>query len=232
MIIIFILVVNIVCVFLSIFLAFKESKNSKQAYNLLDKITVMTNIQVNKMVEIKEITINEFEETIYDKYATLFPEDEQRSWDKITNTYNIGVEKFYKITNKNETIGFCVIERINDTYPYYLDYFAIFKEYQNKGFGTEAIKRLIEEIGDNELILEVEKVTEKELTTVKRAKFYKILGFKEVPSEYLVYNVLFTPYIYTKSIDIDKNRIDKIMFDYYKINVGINNVRKNCKIIK
>lgn len=39
------------------------------------------------MVDVLEITINEFKEKIYDRYIKLFPEDEQREWKKIENTY-------------------------------------------------------------------------------------------------------------------------------------------------
>lgn len=34
------------------------------------------------MIDVVEITINEFKENIYDKYIKLFPEDEQRNWGK------------------------------------------------------------------------------------------------------------------------------------------------------
>ena len=109
------------------------------------------------MLDIIKIDIKEFEETIYDKYIMLFPENEQRPWDKIKKTYNSGIEEFYKITNNNETIGFFMLERIDDNYPYYIDYFGIFTEYQNKGYGTETFKKLLEEIGEKGLCFEIEK---------------------------------------------------------------------------
>lgn len=34
------------------------------------------------MIDVVEITINEFKENIYDKYIKLFPKDEQRNWEK------------------------------------------------------------------------------------------------------------------------------------------------------
>lgn len=185
------------------------------------------------MLEIIEINIKEFENKIYNEYITLFPEEEQRSWKKIRQTYEKGIEKFYKITLNNEIIGFFMLEKAGEGYPYYLDYFGIFKKYQNKGYGTAAIKKLLEKICINqELVIEIEKEEEENPLTIKRANFYKKLGFKKVDSEYLLYKVIFTPYIYTKKESIDKNRIDEVMFKYYITNCGKEGVEKNCKINK
>ena len=101
------------------------------------------------MIEILEIGIEEFEDKIYERYTKLFPEEEQRNWNKIRDTYNKGIEKFYKIVLDNSIIGFFMLENNEKDYPYYLDYFAIFEEYQNKGYGTKAIKKLLSEIIDN-----------------------------------------------------------------------------------
>lgn len=180
-----------------------------------------------------EIDIKEFEEKIYSEYIKLFPEEEQRDWDKIQSSYEKGIEKFYKIVEDDIIIGFFMLEKIKENYPYYLDYFGIFKQYQNKGYGTKAIKKLITEtIGNQELCIEIEKEVENSSITVKRAQFYKNLGFKKVDSEYLLYNVLYTPYIYTNKDNVDKTEIDKIMFEYYIMNCGKEEIQKNCKIVK
>ena len=185
------------------------------------------------MVDIIEITIEEFKNNIYDKYVKLFPENEQREWFKIEESYRKGIEKFYKIVLKNEIIGFFMLEKLNDNYPFYLDYFAIFKEFQNQGYGSKAMEKLIDKIiCNNELIGEIEKENEKDLISIKRFKFYSKLGFKKFGSEYLLYTVLYTPIIYTNSNNIIKEKIDKIFFDYYSANCGEDSIKKNCKIIK
>lgn len=183
---------------------------------------------------LEKITIEEFEEKIYDKYITLFPEEEQREWNMIQKSYEKGIENFYKILDNNEIIGFLMLEKIKDDYPYYLDYFAIYKEYQNRGFGTLAIKYLLEKIigNNNEICIEVEKEDIKDIITLRRTEFYKRLGFRKVDSEYLLYNVLYTPYIYSKNKNIEKEKIDKIMFEYYFINCGKDEIDINCKKIK
>ena len=184
------------------------------------------------MLELIEITIEEFKNKIYEEYTKLFPEEEQRSWKKIKLAYENGIEKFYKITVDETIVGFFMLEKI-ENHPYYIDYFGIFKNYQNKGYGTKAIEKILSQIvNEDGLYIEIEKEDENDNLTIKRAQFYKKLGFKKIDSEYLLYKVLFTPYIYTKTEKIEKNEIDKIMFDYYKMNCGEDEVKKNCKIIK
>lgn len=185
-----------------------------------------------ELLDIKEILIEEFENNIYQKYVMLFPEEEQREWEKIKNAYNNGIEKFYKITLNSKTIGFFMIESIQGE-PCYIDYFAIYSEYQNKGYGSKAIKKLLCDFyQENDICLEIEKENKMYPITIKRANFYKRLGFKKVNSEYLLYNVLYTPYVYTHSDNIDKEYIDKTMFKYYNINCGEKEVNKKCRIVK
>ena len=183
------------------------------------------------MVDIIEIDIKEFENTIYEKYINLFPQEEQRQWNKIKDTYNKGLEKFYKVVLNSITIGFFMLEKSKKEHPYYLDYFGIFREYQNKGYGTKSIKKLLEKIiGKNGLCIEIEKENDNEPITIKRAKFYEKLGFKKVNSEYLLYTVQYTPYVFNYTND--KKIIDKIMFDYYNMNCGEEEIKANCQILK
>ena len=98
------------------------------------------------MVDVIEITIEEFKKDIYSRYEKLFPPEEQREWKNVEDTYKKGVEKFYKITEKGQTVGFFMLEKLDDNHPFYLDYFAIFEEFQNSGYGTDAIKVLLEKI--------------------------------------------------------------------------------------
>lgn len=185
------------------------------------------------MLEITEIDIKEAEEKIYNEYVNLFPEEERREWIKIKNTYEKGIEKFYKIIVDNKIIGFFLLEKIKENYPYYLDYFAIFENYQNKGYGRQVIKILLETIvKDNGLCIDIEKEIEENPITIRRANFYKNVGFEKVNSEYLIYNVKYEIYIYTTGIKPKKEEIDRIMFDYYITNSGEKAIAQNCKILK
>lgn len=183
------------------------------------------------MINITEITIEEFENNIYDRYTKLFPKDEQRDWKKIKDTYNKGIEHFYKIIIDDKEIGFIILEKL-DNNPYYIDYFAIYDEYQDKGYGSKSIKYLLDNIiKDNGLIAEIETVDESNIITVRRLEFYKKLGFILGESEYLLYGVHYTPIIYTNK-SITKEEIDKTFYNYYLINVGKEDIEKNYKLIK
>ena len=182
-------------------------------------------------MKIIEISINEFEDEIYEEYTKLFPSEEQREWSKIKSTYEKGKEKFYKIMMDNKIVGFFMIEKLRDSY--YIDYFAIFKQYQNKGYGTQAIKEIIKNIvKDQVLCIEIEKEDENDPIKLKRANFYKKIGFVRIKSEYLLYNVLYTPYVYNYKDNMSKSVIDRIMFEYYTMNCGENEVKKNCSVIR
>ena len=182
------------------------------------------------MITISEITIEEFENNIYDKYITLFPEDEQRDWKKVRKTYELGIEKIYKASLDGKDIGFFMLEKI-DGYPYYGDYFAIYKEYQNQGYGALAIKKLLDEVvKDVGLVGEIEKVDDNNFNTVRRAKFYERLGFSVLDTKYSLYDVLYNPCVYPKNFDI--SNINDILFKYYELNVGSDNLKKHCRIVK
>lgn len=195
-------------------------------------LKILNKFEEEKM-KIEEIKIKEFEDKIYKEYVKLFPEEEQREWEKIQIAYENGIEKFYKITDNDSIIGFFMLEKINENFPYYLDYFGIFQKYQNKGYGTKSIQILLTEIIKNEdLYIEIEKEDERNFLTIKRAEFYKKLNFKRIESEYLLYNVLYVPFVYTLSSEINKEKVDRIMFEYYKMNCGEEEIKKNCKKVK
>ena len=184
-------------------------------------------------MEIKEITIESFKKKIYNRYIKIFPRIERREWTKIEISYQNGKEKFYEVLLNTEIIGFFVLEKLDKKHPYYLEYFAIYDEFQNLGYGSKALKLLIDKIiKDEDLIAEMEKENKNNLNTIRRSKFYEKLGFKKIDSEYLLYKAFYTPIVYTKSNEIIKEEYDKIFFDYYNYNCGENAIKANCRIIK
>ena len=182
---------------------------------------------------IKEITIEYFEEHIYDKYINLFSKDEQRDWNTIKCAYQDKIEKFYAIYVDNIEVGFFMLEKLND-YPYYLDYFSIYNEYQGKKYGSEAIQKLLSDIvKEDGLIGEIEDVTFQDLTTIRRWKFYEKIGFKKNSDvNFFFCNNIFNLIIYPRDYNIEEGRIAEILLDYYKYNIGEEETKKLCKIMK
>ncbi len=184
------------------------------------------------MLDIIEITIEEFEKNIYDKYITLFPEDEQKEWEIVKKTYQKGIEHFYKIMLDDTEIGFFMLEKLPNKI-WYGDYFGIYKEYQHNGYGRRAFKLLLDTIvSDTGLIGEIEKPVSTDPITIKRLEFYKQLGFREIGSEYLLYGVNYDAIICSNK-EYSKEELDKIFFEYYLVNIGdIDKLNKNCMVIK
>ena len=67
---------------------------------------------------------------------------------------------------------------------------------------------------------------------MRRAKFYENLGFENIESEYLLYDVYYVPYVYMPEKMTFKENINRIMFDYYLMNCGEEQVKERCKIIR
>ena len=126
-----------------------------------------------------------------------------------------------------------MLEKINNNYPFYLDYFAIFEEFRNMGYGSKALKLLLDKIiAYDGIIGEIEKDDLNNPLTIRRLNFYNRLGFKKYESEYLLYNVLYVPIINMKRKKLTKEELDMIFFFYFKTNCGEQEVRNKCKIIK
>jgi hypothetical protein len=95
-----------------------------------------------------------------------------------------------------------------------------------------ALEYLIKNIiKDTPLCLEIEKETEKDINTIRRAKFYRNLGFKKINSEYLFFGVRYTPYVYDMQNRLEKSKVDTIMLNYYKNNCGFESIINNFEII-
>ena len=183
------------------------------------------------MIDVRKITIEEFENKIYDRYTQLFSKEEQRDWKTITVAYKNGVEEFYGIYDEDNLIGFFMIERINN-YPYYLDYFAIFNEYQSKGYGSLAIKTLLEKvIKENGILGEIEKVDEADPVTVRRWNFYKKIGFKKYNNLFYFNGTTFELIVYPNDYNKDGSEVANMLYDYYICNIGEEETKKSCKIL-
>ena len=177
------------------------------------------------MINLRKINLEEFENKCLNMYESLFPKEERRKFDSIITSYLDGIENFYIIELDNKAIGFITLEHLSN-HPYYLEYFGIIKEYQSMGYGTDSIKRLIELVGDEGIIGEIEDINSSE-SSRKRLEFYKRLGFVWINHLYDLYTVLYNPISYNYSEDITKS-----LFDYYEANMGIVNLKRNCKVIK
>ncbi len=192
-------------------------------------------------MELINIDYKEFKAEIYQKYIEIFPEEERKTLEAMEKNYNKNITRFIKIDEEKELIGFCIMNSIENNRYMQLDYFAILPEYQNKGYGTKAIKELEKVVQNYDAIfVEIEKLcygANKEENEIreKRAKFYERLGFHKLDTNLKWFNSLFLSIYYLKlnnNLTYDEKEILNNIFEiYYKVH-GKKKVDENCEIIK
>jgi len=109
-------------------------------------------------MELKKINIEEFKNNIYPEYQKLFPALERKSYNTIKSTYEKGITEIFEIKEDNNIVGFVLANHLGNNPYIQLDYFAIFEKYQNKGYGTKALKILKEVYKEySGIFIEIEK---------------------------------------------------------------------------
>lgn len=148
-----------------------------------------------------------------------------------------GYTKIIKILYKNEMVGFMVLNRVKDKGYAVLDYFAILPQYRNNKIGTKALQILLEQERENSgIFVEIEKIglgkdAEENLLRENRKNFYEKLGFKKLDVDLFLFDVIYTPYIFSNTIDDEDIIIDEI-FNIYESISGKERIKRNCKIIE
>lgn len=108
-------------------------------------------------------------------YLDLFPQEERQKLSIIDERINSGKEQLYVLTYFEDVIGIALIWNFEQINTNFIDYFAIKKEYQSKGFGFNFLKLLKEQFHkDSIILLEVETPrSNDDLDRNKRIDFYK-----------------------------------------------------------
>jgi len=193
--------------------------------------------QAGNEIALVEIDVNEFKNTLYSYYLEIFPKEERKSFRMIEKSYNKGISKIIKIVNDNNLVGFMILNQIKKNGYVILDYLAILPQYRDKGFGSKALRKLINQQEKNEgIFIEIEKIglgkdEEENRLRRKRQKFYEELGFKQLKIDLILFDVIYMPYIYSNS-NKEEEIIMSEIFDIYESICGRERIRQNCKIVK
>lgn len=190
-------------------------------------------------MELRKIDIEEFKKDIYSEYKKIFPIVERKSYRRLKKAYKNQNSDIIEVNLENETIGFIIVNSLKGNPYVILDYFAIFPQYQSKGYGTEAIKLLKEMYKQYKgIFIEIEKLgegkTEQENNLRKRrAKFYEKLGFYKLSFDLRLYGVTYSPYMFDcyNSRNLTENQIIECIFNIYFAVMGEKKINKNCKVI-
>lgn len=191
------------------------------------------------MVYLKEINDKEFESDVFNYYVELFNEDERQPLKILKKLYEEGTLKFVKIMDNEANVGFLIyITTLNNPYVW-LDYFAIYKEYQNKKYGTEAIK-VFKSFFQNydDIYGEIEKVglgktEEDNKMREKRLKFWLNLGFELLNINLNLFDVAYSSCVLKLNDKKRENKeIVKYGFKLYEAAMGKEKIEKKCFIIE
>ena len=192
-------------------------------------------------MQLQKINIEIFRKELLEEYNKIFPSNERKPYFLLKKCMDKGYGEIYKILDNKLLVGFLITNCVQPGGYVQLDYFAIFDEFRNKGYGSECIKKLKDIYSNNKgIFIEIEKEglgkTDKEnILREKRAKFYERLNFKKLDFDILLYQVIYSPYILECSENLATTSQDKIIEEileiYNKVS-GFDKIKKNCKIKK
>ena len=141
------------------------------------------------MIKLYQSDIEKFKE-VYKDMSSQFPENEMKTFKKFEQLLKTGSYKLFTAQNSSETsVGYCLLYTGSKSKILWLDYIAVFKEQQSKGYGKQifnAIKETFQEYTG--IYLEVEKPDSSQPNTLRRIKFYETLGAKRLPCKYIYPN--------------------------------------------
>lgn len=188
-------------------------------------------------IELKDIGIDEFKKDIYSYYLEIFPEDERKPIELIQSAYEKKYTTIIEILYKNEIAGFMILNRVKAKSYAVLDYLAILPQYRNNKIGTKALEILLEQEKESSgIFIEIEKVglgkdEEENLLREKRKNFYEKLEFKRLNFDLFLFDVIYTPYLFS-NIEDNEDIIIKEILEIYESISGKERIKQNCKVIK
>ena len=185
------------------------------------------------------IDYKEFRKQLYSYYVELFPEEERKSLKTLRKLYKRELLKFLKIMNENTNVGFIIYVAVENNPYIWLDYFAIFPNYQGHGYGSKTISILKDFFPNyNAIYGEVEKIVlgeneEENKKRERRVSFYKRLGFTFFEDcDLTLWNVIYTPCILKiKEIEVSSEDVIKPAFQLYHTILGKRNVERHSSYI-
>lgn len=183
-------------------------------------------------------TIEDFKKIIYPEYIKLFPEKARKTYNDINKSVFNNISKIIKIVVDNEVVGFMIINSLKDNYIIHLDYLGIFSNYQNNGYGGQAIKLLKEKYKEYKgIFIEVEKDglganDEENIIRSRRIQFYERLGFYKMKFELEIDKITYSSYILPCiEIEFVEEKVIKNILEIYSKIFSKSKVQKNIKVI-
>ena len=118
-------------------------------------------------------------EKIENLYIQSFPKEERKPFSLILQKQKEGKVEILYIEKENNFFGLMILAKDNDNIL--LDYFAIKKEYQSQGIGSNSLKLLFNKYKNKNIIIEIESTkinSNNQILRQKRKNFYLRNNFK------------------------------------------------------
>lgn len=130
----------------------------------------------NTGIKLEKMEYNDVE-TVESIYVEAFPENERKPFSIILAHNESGAGSVLKIVLDGKICGFFFTFFFRDLAM--VDYFAIHKDYRNRGIGELALRLLRKEYCDRKIFLEIEDPDSGEMAA-RRLGFYRRCGFSQV----------------------------------------------------
>lgn len=139
-------------------------------------------------------------------YLSSFPSNERRPFSELFLPYKSN--NFFEIYDDDIFVG--IIASLTYNCVTFITYFAIEKDKQNKGYGSMALKKIMDNFDGNIFIADLEycDINDTQSLKYKRKKFYEKNGFYKTEIEYKWKNVRY------QIFSTDKN-YSEVMFDKF-----------------
>lgn len=125
-------------------------------------------------------------------YTGAFPAEERAPFRMLRKRAEQGRADFRVISEEGKSIGLAYLVTYKDLA--YLFYYAIDRSYRGKGYGTKALKSIIEIYKDYRLFLALEnweEESENKVQRIKRHDFYLNCGLHDLPYKLKEASVIF-----------------------------------------
>lgn len=152
---------------------------------------------------------------LYFLYRSSFPRAERKPFPVIVKAYRAGRTDVWCILEADKFLGFAAT--MNSPWLVMLDYLVLSKKYRGQGFGTAAMKNLMQMYSDREFILEIESPYEPgpdQVQRQKRKQFYVNCGMKPLNVMAEVFGIKME--LLGQNCDIDFERYRNFYHDFYK----------------
>ncbi len=175
------------------------------------------------MLRMKELTYEEITK-VYENYMVYdFPKNELKPLSSIERMYQQGRYQGVILEKEDEVIAYGMLLQDSENKAYLLDYFAVLEEFRGEGYGSKALRCLLDFVEKDDLIvMEAENPKKAENSRAreiqeKRLEFYRKNGVRFTGLTSVVFDAAYViMYLSGNDRVLAEEEIRKIYVDFYE----------------